>query len=132
MRAWEQLDERGVLPGVEHAVLDAGGHDLVELRMRHPVGAGLQALLCGADPRVIGGDALLEQRPGPRRMTMTLPLLSRARWILWLVTGGEKAGVVRQLVAGDPVIAAGRIRAEHAALVADLDAAALLGSSPHR
>jgi 6-phosphogluconolactonase len=66
------------------------------------------------------------------RMTMTLPLLSRARWVLWLVTGGEKAGVVRQLVTGDEAIPAARVRAEQAALVADLDAAALVRPSAHR
>jgi 6-phosphogluconolactonase len=66
------------------------------------------------------------------RMTMTLPLLSRARWILWLVTGDRKARVVRQLVAGDATIPAARVRAERATLVADVDAAALVGSSAHR
>ncbi|MEX2621704.1 MAG: 6-phosphogluconolactonase [Egibacteraceae bacterium] len=69
---------------------------------------------------------------GYRRMTMTLPLLSRARWTLWLVTGGHKAGVVGQLVAGDASIPAARVHTERATLVADLDAAALVGSSAHR
>lgn len=66
---------------------------------------------------------------GHRRMTMTLPLLSRSRWVLWLVRGSEKAGAVRQLVAGDEAIPAARVRAERAELVADLDAAALVRSS---
>lgn len=69
---------------------------------------------------------------GHRRMTMTLPLLSRARWVLWLVQGSEKADAVRRLVAGDEAIPAARVRAERAALVADLDAAALVRSSAHR
>jgi 6-phosphogluconolactonase len=60
------------------------------------------------------------------RMTMTLPVLSRARWALWVVTGGGKAGVVQQLVAGDEAIPAARVRAGQSVLVADHAAAALL------
>ena len=61
---------------------------------------------------------------GRRRMTLTYPALNRARQILWLVAGRDKAAPVARLVAGDPGIPAGRIRADAALLVADAEAAA--------
>ncbi len=56
---------------------------------------------------------------GHRRLTLTYPALSRARRILWLVSGASKAAVLRQLCAGDSTIPAGRIPREHALVVAD-------------
>ena len=58
-----------------------------------------------------------------RRMTLTYPMLNRARRILWLVTGGEKADVLARLRDGDVSIPAGRVRREHALLLADGEAA---------
>lgn len=46
---------------------------------------------------------------GRRRMTLTYPGLARAAQFLWLVTGGEKAGPLARLLAGDPGIPAGRV-----------------------
>lgn len=63
---------------------------------------------------------------GHQRMTLTYPALTRARTILWLVTGGEKAESLRRLCAGDQEIPAGRVNAERATVVADRDAARLL------
>ena len=60
---------------------------------------------------------------GRRRMTLTYPILNRARRILWVVTGGEKAGMVNRLLDGDRSIPAGRVRQEHALLLADSAAA---------
>jgi 6-phosphogluconolactonase len=54
-----------------------------------------------------------------RRMTLTYPVINRARRILWLVTGGEKVEMLRRLLAGDPSIPAGRIRRENAWVLAD-------------
>lgn len=65
---------------------------------------------------------------GRRRMTLTLPVLDRARLVLWLVTGSDKAEVLPLLLDGDPAIPAGRVRAEHQLVVAD-DAAAV-GTRP--
>jgi 6-phosphogluconolactonase len=59
-----------------------------------------------------------------RRMTLTYPMLNRARRILWLVTGSEKAGMLARLRAGDETIPAGRIRQDQAVVVADRAAAA--------
>lgn len=54
-----------------------------------------------------------------RRMTLTYPLLNRARRILWLVTGAEKAAMLKRLCAADPSIPAGRVRQENALVLAD-------------
>jgi 6-phosphogluconolactonase len=58
-----------------------------------------------------------------RRMTLTYPVLNRARRILWLVTGAEKAAMLSRLIAGDPSIPAGRVRQERALVIADRAAA---------
>jgi len=60
---------------------------------------------------------------GRRRMTLTYPIINRARRILWLVTGGEKAGMLARLRDGDASIPAGRIRQDQALVIADRAAA---------
>ena len=60
---------------------------------------------------------------GRRRMTLTYPILNRARLILWLVTGSEKAGMLARLRDGDRSIPAGRIRHAQALVLADRSAA---------
>ena len=64
---------------------------------------------------------------GHQRMTLTFPTLDRARRILWLVTGAEKQPMLVRLRAGDRAIPAGRVRNEHALILAD--AAAVGGKS---
>ncbi len=49
---------------------------------------------------------------GRQRMTLTYPVLNRARRVLWLVTGGDKQGMLARLLAGDPTIPAGRVAGE--------------------
>jgi 6-phosphogluconolactonase len=70
--------------------------------------------------------ALTQPYQGRRRMTLTYPTLNRARRILWVVTGAEKAGMLVRLRDGDPTIPAGRVRQDRALVLADLDAAKLL------
>ena len=60
---------------------------------------------------------------GRRRMTMTYPLLNRSRFILWLITGAEKAPALQLLLKGDPSIPSGRIRCSSMLLLADKAAA---------
>ena len=60
---------------------------------------------------------------GRRRMTLTYPLLSRSRRILWLVTGAEKVTMFSRLRDGDTSIPAGRISRDQALLLADRAAA---------
>ena len=64
---------------------------------------------------------------GRRRLTLTYPIINRARRILWVVTGGEKAGMLARLCGRDPSIPAGLVRRERALIVADRAAAAGLG-----
>ncbi|MDQ6767152.1 MAG: 6-phosphogluconolactonase [Candidatus Eremiobacteraeota bacterium] len=65
---------------------------------------------------------------GRRRMTLTYPPLNRAKRVLWLVTGDEKAGMLVRLLKGDRSIPAGRVNHERAVVVADRAAAAQLTS----
>jgi len=60
---------------------------------------------------------------GRRRMTLTYPILNRARRVLWVVTGSEKVEMVNRLLDGDRSIPAGRIRSDRALLLADCAAA---------
>jgi len=62
---------------------------------------------------------------GRRRMTLTYPILNRARRVLWLVTGVEKAAMLHRLQAGDASIPAGRVRQDMAVVFADRGAAQL-------
>ncbi|MGZ6060619.1 MAG: 6-phosphogluconolactonase [Myxococcaceae bacterium] len=56
---------------------------------------------------------------GRLRMTLTYPVLDRARKILWVVTGAEKVPMLARLQAGDRSIPAGRVRADNAVILAD-------------
>jgi 6-phosphogluconolactonase len=56
-------------------------------------------------------------------MTLTYPILNRARSILWLVTGKDKVAAFERLREGDLTIPAGRIQRDNALVLAD-DAAA--------
>ncbi len=69
---------------------------------------------------------------GKRRMTLTYPILNRSRRVLWLVTGIEKAGMLARLRDVDLSIPAGRIRRDHALVLADLAAAGHLGTAESR
>jgi 6-phosphogluconolactonase len=60
---------------------------------------------------------------GRRRMTLTYPILNRARRIVWLVTGREKAEMLARLNESDASIPAGRVRQQAAVVLADQDAA---------
>ncbi len=60
---------------------------------------------------------------GRSRMTLTYPVINRARRILWLVTGSDKVTALGQLRGGDTSIPAGRVRREESLLLADRAAA---------
>jgi 6-phosphogluconolactonase len=60
---------------------------------------------------------------GRRRLTLTYPIINRARKILWLITGSEKIEMLQVLLKNDLSIPAGRISQEHAIILADKDAA---------
>jgi 6-phosphogluconolactonase len=56
---------------------------------------------------------------GRRRMTLTYPIINRARRILWLVTGTDKVAMLPRLLAADAAIPAGRVHLERALVLAD-------------
>ena len=87
---------------------------------------GHTASLVPDDPvlDVTGRDvALTAPYRGRRRMTLTYPVLDRARHLLWLVTGEDKVDALRRLLAGDPSIPAGRVRSDDGLVLADAAAA---------
>ena len=59
---------------------------------------------------------------GRRRMTLTFPVLDRARSVLFLATGEEKAAPLRKLLARDPSIPAARVRAADQLAIVDMAA----------
>jgi 6-phosphogluconolactonase len=93
---------------------------------------GHTASLVPGDP-VIGVTvedvALTGVYQGRRRMTLTYPVINRARRVLWLVTGSEKAGMLDRLYNGDLTIPSGRICRGRAIIVADSAAAGDLTSA---
>jgi 6-phosphogluconolactonase len=70
--------------------------------------------------------AFSEAYQGRRRMTLTVPVLDRARHLIWLVCGSAKSGAVLRLLSADRTIPAGLIRQANATLFLDHDAAALI------
>jgi 6-phosphogluconolactonase len=66
---------------------------------------------------------------GYRRMTLTYPPMERARSLLFLVTGAEKADALRRLLAGDRSIPAGRLEGAAGLVLADQPA---IGAAEHR
>ena len=65
---------------------------------------------------------------GHRRLTLTRPVLSRARHQVWLVTGSAKSQAVRDLTTGDSTAPSALVlNRETAMLFLDADAAAQIG-----
>lgn len=88
---------------------------------------GHTASLVPGDPALEVTDADVATTAGlyqeRRRMTVTYPLLERARRVLWIVTGAEKREMLGRLREGDTSIPAGRVRRDRAVLLADAAAA---------
>jgi 6-phosphogluconolactonase len=87
---------------------------------------GHTASLVPGDPVLSATDrdvSLTGVYQGRRRMTLTYPIMNRARRILWLVTGSEKVSMLARLLKRDASIPAGRIREDRALLFADRAAA---------
>jgi len=92
----------------------------------------------GHTASLLPGDPVLEVNDqdvsisGPRenrvRMTLTFPVLNRARSILWLVTGAEKAAILRRLRDADPSIPAGQVRRTNARVLTDYAAAGFVAT----
>lgn len=56
---------------------------------------------------------------GSRRMSLTFPVINRARRIVWLVTGAEKRPALLQLLSGDTSIPGAHVRRDQATLYTD-------------
>jgi 6-phosphogluconolactonase len=124
---------------VEHADPEAGARSYARTLERiagTPSVLDLVHLGLGADGHtasLVPGDPVLHVADrdvsltgvymGRRRMTLTYPVLNRARHILWLVTGLDKAAMLSRLRAADESIPAGRVRQESALILADRAAA---------
>lgn len=100
---------------VVHLGLGADGHT-ASLLPGEPTGR-----TAGSRPVVLTGPY-----QGHRRMTLSLPALSAARRVVWLVRGADKADAVRRLVDGDDAIPAGAVAQSRAVLFVDRAAAAAL------
>jgi 6-phosphogluconolactonase len=87
-----------------------------------------QPTLDETERRAIGAEAKLE--PYVDRITLTLPTLRRAREVLFLVTGADKADAVKRAFADEPsrTTPGSLVRAEYGPTTAvlDADAASLL------
>ena len=93
---------------------------------------GHTASLVPGDPilNVTDADvALTDDYQGRRRMSLTYPIINRARCILWLVTGKDKAAPLVRLLNADPTIPAGQVRQDQGLVLADGEAAAELRSN---
>ena len=120
---------------VEAADLDAAAADYARVLQGvcgAPAVLDLVHLGLGADGHtasLVPGDAALDVSDsdvclsgpyqGHRRMTLTYPLLNRARCVLWLATGAEKREMVARLRAADTSIPAGRVQSARAWLLGD-------------
>ena len=87
----------------------------------------------GHTASLVPGDAVLDVHDrdvaitgvyrGRRRMTLTFPVLDRARQILWIATGANKAEPLRTLLARDTTSPAARVAAPNPLAIVDREAA---------
>jgi len=83
----------------------------------------------GHTASLIPGDPILQEEDadvgitgiyqGRKRMTLTYPIINRARNILWIVTGAQKAPMLKRMLEADTSIPAGRVSQDNAYLLAD-------------
>jgi 6-phosphogluconolactonase len=84
----------------------------------------------GHTASLLPGDTLLDAQgrdvgitppyQGRARMSLTYPIINRARNILWLIIGSGKARMLERLIRGDPGIPAGRVSQHQATIFTDI------------
>ena len=103
----------------QYAAMLPGEFDLIHLGLGPD---GHTASLVPGDPVLDVADrdvAVTQPYQDHRRMTLTYPVLNRAKGIVWLVTGADKVDALRRMRAGDPSIPGGRVEAASAVIIAD-------------
>ena len=70
--------------------------------------------------------AISGEYKGRRRMTLTFPVLDHALFALWIVTGADKARVLRKFRDGDSMLPAAHVNARERVVIADAAAATRL------
>jgi 6-phosphogluconolactonase len=122
----EQPDQAVAAPDYERALWAAAGQpaviDLVHL------GLGEDGHTASIFPGAAVADQPLDVsttdlHAGWRRMTLTMAAINRARFIVWIITGGAKRLALARLLAGDPTLVASRVRRTNVAILADSAAA---------
>ena len=110
----------GIDPADDAALAEAAAAYAADLPERFDlIHLGLGA--DGHTASLVPGDAALDVRDrdvaitgtyqGRRRMTLTFPVLDRARQILWVATGASKTPALRSLLERDPSVPAARVAA---------------------
>ncbi|MFI0347717.1 MAG: 6-phosphogluconolactonase [Chthoniobacterales bacterium] len=87
---------------------------------------GHTASLIPGDPVLKVNDtdvAITEVYQGRNRMTLTYPVINRARRILWVVTGSDKIKALTKLLNTDLSIPGGLIQQDHAIILSDCEIA---------
>jgi 6-phosphogluconolactonase len=89
----------------EHVTAGADGVPVLDFVLLGIGADGHTASLFPESPMLDAGDRWVMATAGPhfgrRRMSLTLPLLNAARHVVMLVTGAEKAAIVRDVFGGD-------------------------------
>jgi 6-phosphogluconolactonase len=105
--------------------------DVLESFGGRPVRFDVVQLGLGADGHtasLVPGDPVLDAQTdvaisgeyqGTRRMTLTLPALSRARLRIWVVTGADKAAALARLIDGTSATPANRVTRRNTLVVVD-------------
>src|SRR5687768_11929331 len=117
--ARELVDALGPEPVLDVAVIGLGedGHT-ASLFPGHPEAGAQHAPVIG-----VRGSP----KPPPERITMTLPVLARARWTVLLATGAGKREALERVRAGDATLPPARLGGALDEIVCDQEAA---GSGP--